>query len=166
MLVDKINRVNNSGIDSSNVNYIACDFTEDNWINSILTGNYDKNEKSFNSLMGISYYLSKKDFYDMIKNISSIISTGSLVIFDYPTYDESKEATNNEILASGANEEMKSKYLYTDIEKILSDNNLYIHKHLDSNEMTEEFFNDYNSANPNNKIVAPVGVAYCYAVKK
>lgn len=43
---------------------------------------------------------------------------------------------------------------------------MYIYEHLNDIEMTNEYFYDYNTLNPNKKIVAPNGVAYCYAVKK
>lgn len=52
------------------------------------------------------------------------------------------------------------------IEKILSDSGLYIYKHLNDKEMAVEYFYDYNTLNPKNKIIASKGVAYCYAVKK
>ena len=32
--------------------------------------------------------------------------------------------------------------------------------------MTNTYFDDYNTLNPNNKIIAPKGVCYCLAVKK
>lgn len=163
---DKVERITSANINKNNVTYIACDFTDNNWTEKLVGNNYDKNKKSFNSLLGISYYLKKEDFEKMIKNISNIISSGSSIIFDYPTYETSKESTNNELLAKGANEEMQAKYSYSDIEKILSDYNLYIYEHLNSDDMTREYFYNYNTLNPNNRITSPNGVAYCYAVKK
>ena len=52
------------------------------------------------------------------------------------------------------------------IEDILSENNLLIYEHLNDEEMTDTYFNKYNTLNPNNQIVAPKGVCYCLAVKK
>lgn len=102
----------------------------------------------------------------MIKCIANIICKGSSIVFDYPTYDESNETLNNEKLASGANEEMKSKYHYKEIENILSQYGLLIYEHLDNKEMTDNYFERYNILNPKNKIIAPKGVNYCLAVKK
>ena len=123
-------------------------------------------KKSFNSLLGISYYLTKTEFSDMIKSISDITCEGSCIVFDYPTFQRGKEARLNEKLAEGANEKMKSKYTYEEIEKILSDNGFLIYEHLDDGQMTKNYFEAYNLLNPNNKIAAPKGTAYCLAVKK
>lgn len=166
MIDDKIKRLKINNLDYSKVNFIKCDFTNDDWINSVTKSKYNKNEISFSSLLGISYYLTKDEFKKMVKHISSIICDGSSIVFDYPTYEDSDEMKNNETLAKGANECMKSKYNYEEIEKILSDNNLLIYEHLNNLEMTNTYFKNYNMFNPDNKIKAPKGVNYCLAVKK
>ena len=166
MIEDKIRRLDNNKLNYSKVNFIGCDFTNRNWINDIIDSNYDKNQISFSSLLGISYYLTKDDFYNMIQSISSLLCNGSSIVFDYPTYEDSKETQINEKLASGAKTEMKAKYSYKEIEKMLSDNGLLIYEHLNNEEMTNNYFDNYNTLNPNNKIIAPKGVCYCLAVKK
>ena len=166
MIEDKIRRLKNSNINYSNINFIKCDFTNENWIKSIIESKYMKNKISFSSLLGISYYLTRKEFSNMIKNISSIVCSGSSIVFDYPTYKESSETKINQKLASKANEKMKSKYTYKDVEKILEYNDFLIYEHLDYKEMTNNYFENYNILNPNNKIIAPKGVNYCLAVKK
>ena len=122
---DKILKENE--YDQKKATYIKCDFTTDEWINNIINSDYDKNKISFNSLLGISYYLTYDEFSNMIKNISNIICDGSSIIFDYPTYEQSDTSKCNESLAIASNNKMKSKYTYKEIEKILSDNNLYIY---------------------------------------
>ena len=166
MIEDKIKRLSNSKINYSKVNFIKCDFTSDNWLNNIINSNYEKKQISFSSLLGISYYLTKEEFSFMIENISNIICNGSSIVFDYPTYEDSKETKTNEMLASEANELMKSKYTYKEIEKALEENGFLIYEHLDDKEMTNTYFNNFNILNPNNKIIAPKGVCYCLAVKK
>ena len=108
----------------------------------------------------------KEDFYNTIQSISSLLCNGSSIVFDYPTYEDSKETQINEKLASGAKAEMKAKYSYKEIEKMLSDNGLLIYEHLNNEEMTNNYFDNYNTLNPNNRITAPKGVCYCLAVKK
>ena len=61
---------------------------------------------------------------------------------------------------------MRVKYSYKEIENILSENDFLIYEHLNDLEMTNNYFENYNVLNPNNKITAPKGVAYCLAVKK
>lgn len=166
MIEDKINRLSKSSIDYSKINYIKCDFKDSNWINSIINSNYNSNVISFSSLLGISYYLTKEEFKSMIRNISNIICNGSSIIFDYQTYENSKETTVNEKLALKADEGMQAKYTYEEILKILTDNDFLIYEHLDHNDMTEQYFYNYNTLNPNNNINAPKGVNYCLAVKQ
>lgn len=166
IIKDKINRLKNNNISLTNIEFIESDFTDKNWISNVLSSKYDKSQISFNSLLGISYYLSKEEFYNMIKQIANIICEGSSILFDYQTNEESKETLINENLARAAHEEMKSKYTYQEIEGILSNNNLKIYEYLNDKDMTNEFFNDYNTLNPNKKIIAPKGVAYVLAVKK
>ena len=166
MIEDKISRLDNNNLDYSRVNFIKYDFTDRFWINKIIDSVYDKAQISFSSLLGISYYLTKEEFSNLIKYISSIICEGSSIVFDYPTNDDSIEMQTNEKLASLANEEMKSKYSYKDIENILSENGLLIYEHLTNKEMNNNYFYNYNTLNPNNRIIAPKGVCYCLAFKK
>lgn len=166
MIDDKISRLKSNNVDHSKVNFIKGDFLNKEWIDKLLNSVYDKKELSFSSLLGISYYLTKEEFSNLINYISRIVCNGSSIIFDYPTYDNSVQTDLNERLASGANEEMKSKYLYDEITKILEDNNFLIYEHLNDKEMTNNYFDKYNILNPNNKIIAPKGVSYCLAVKK
>ena len=164
MIDDKLKRLDEA--DQKKATYIKCNFTSDGWVNSIINSGYDKNKISFNSLLGISYYLTYDEFSNMIKNISNIICDGSSIVFDYPTYDQSDTSSCNESLASASNNQMKSKYTYNEIEKILSDNNLYIYEHLNYNKMTNDYFKVFNHMNPNDKMYAQKGVSYCLAVKK
>lgn len=166
MIKDKINRLKKSNIDTNNINFIECDFTNKDWNKNILKSSYDKTLISFNSLLGISYYLTKKEFKQMIKQISEIICKGSSILFDYQTCDKSHEIVINKQLALEAKEKMKSKYTYQELMKILADNNMEIYEYLNYHDITNEFFYDYNTLNPNNKIIAPKGVAYILAVKK
>ncbi|MGM9971937.1 MAG: class I SAM-dependent methyltransferase [Anaeroplasmataceae bacterium] len=166
MINDKIRRLDSAKLDYSRVDFISCDFTNGDWINNIICSNYEANKISFNSLLGISYYLRKEEFISTIEKISSIICSKSSLLFDYPNYEDSKETKTNELLANEADEPMKSKYLYSEIEDLLSRNGFLICKHLDDREMTNIYFREYNLVNYNNKIIAPKGVSYCLAIKK
>lgn len=165
MINDKIRRLDLNNVNHDLVNYVKCDFTDKNWVNKINESSYYNDRLSFCSLLGISYYLSKDDFYGMLKNISNMICDGSSIVFDYPSYERSKSTLINEKLASGAGEEMKSKYSFNELEKELSNIGLYIYEHLNDEKMTKEYFDNYNKNNKD-KIVAPKGVGYCLVVKK
>lgn len=166
MIEDKINRLKKNNVNIDKIEFIKADFTKDKWTNQILKSSYNKTEISFNSLLGISYYLDKTDFENMIGKISDITCEGSTLLFDFQTDEESTQTKINERLASGANECMKAKYSYQEIETILSLNGFKIYEYLTDCDITNEFFYNYNTLNPNNKIIAPKGVCYLLAVKK
>ena len=166
MIQDKIRRLKMNKMDDTKVDFIPCDFREKNWISSLKNSTYQENKLSFSSLLGIIYYLKKEEFSKMIENISEMICSGSSIVLDYPTYDGSKETKINEQLASGANEEMQSKYTYKEMEAILAEHGFLIYEHLNHEEMTNTYFYSYNTLNPNHQIIAPVGVCYCLAVKR
>lgn len=166
MIENKIKRLEDNNIDISNIEFIKTDFTNNNWFDSVLNSSYSKSLTSFNSLLGISYYLTKEEFNNMIEQISNNICEGSSILFDYQTDKYSKETSINEKLASATKEEMKAKYSYDEIEKILSNNNMRIYEYLNNEDITNKYFYDYNTLNPNDKIIAPEGIAYILAVKK
>ena len=164
IIEEKIKRVENASIDNSNVVYIGCDFNNE-WISLLLNSSYNLNNKTFCSLLGISYYLEKEVFNDTINKLSSVMPSGSVILFDYPNDMESKNEIINKELAKASNEEMKSKYSYSDIEKIANDSNMLIYENLDNNDVDTNYFYKYNLLNPNNNIKAPSGVSYCLLVK-
>lgn len=157
IIEDKIKRTKN--FDNENISYISCDFNE-NWILDLLNLGYDKNKKTFCSLLGISYYLLKSTFSKTIKLLSDNMPKGSSIIFDYP--NEYKE-TKTEELAKLANEEMKSNYSYDEILKIAELSNMQIYEHLESVQIDNTYFYDYNTLNTI-KLKATKGVSYCLLV--
>lgn len=165
MITDKMKRIKNANINMDNVTYIKTDFNG-NWILSLLETDYDKNKKTFCSLLGISYYLDKDTFYKTINYLANNISKGSTIVFDYPNDNQTDKEKVNQQLAKGANENMKSTYSYFEIEKLAENNNMIIYEHLNNKDIDNSYFYNYNSLNPNNKIVAPGGVNYCIMVKQ
>lgn len=166
MIEDKINRLKKNNVNIDKIEFIKADFTKDKWTCKLLKSSYNKKEISFNSLLGISYYLDKKDFENIVSKISDITCEGSALLFDFQTNEESIKTKINEQLAIGANECMKAKYSYQEIENMLSLNEFKIYEYLNDSDITKEFFYNYNTLNPNNKIIAPKGVCYLLAVKK
>ena len=165
IIQDKINRVKKANIDSSNIEYIETDFTIEDWEKTLINSNVDWNKKVFCSLLGISYYLSKNQFYNMINKISKLMCKGSSIVFDYPIIEDSDKEEITRKLAKGANEEMKSKYNYEELELKFQEYNLLIYEHLNANDINEQYFKEYNLKSES-RIVAPKGVNYCLLVKR
>ena len=161
----KPKRLQKANLDYHQVNYIKCDFTKDNLKELIINSNYQKDKLSFSSLLGLTYYLTKEDFTNLINSISKLVLPGSTIVFDYPNKETCPKQALITKLANSLNENMLATYTYQDIEEILSNNDFLIYEHLNSKELTNNYFDTYNTLNPNNKIIAPTGVSYCLAVK-
>lgn len=168
MIKDKLLRLKEADIDMpENTEYIALDFSEENIGAALLKNkNFDKSQKSFFSLLGLTYYISQKDFKKALNDFSQIAPVGSSVIFDYPERSGSEDFKKHSALAAAANEKMLSEYSYSEIEKILSKNGFLIYEHLTPDEITDRFFSSYNKANPDKNIKALDGVNYCLAVRQ
>ena len=128
--------------------------TELSKINYLLEGNM-KNEIFVKEIPSYIVYYRDGIISDFSKITEFVLKTG----------EECAKTKINEQLASGANECMKVKYSYQEIEKMLSLYGFKIYEYLNDSDITNEFFYNYNTLNPNNKIIAPKGVYYCLAVK-
>ncbi|WP_053956315.1 class I SAM-dependent methyltransferase [Inediibacterium massiliense] len=156
----------------NNVHFIEADFTNEQW-QTALTQNtsFNGNKISFCSILGVAYYLSRQTFSELITVLSLILPKGSSIVFDYPdenTYTEKagERAKKQALLAGAANEKMLGSYSYKDMEKILSEHGFLIYEHLTPMEMTQQYFETYNQANPTHYMTAFDNVNYCLAVRK
>ncbi|MBQ6232858.1 MAG: class I SAM-dependent methyltransferase [Clostridia bacterium] len=164
MLDDKRKRIMNAGLISCAVD-VPCSLASAEWADELLKKGYRKQEKTFGSLLGISYYLSKSEFRDLISAVGRIFAQGSAICFDVPSENESRETKINQALARGAGEQMKALYSYRELESLLDECGFRIYEHLDHQAMTEQYFSDYNSHTPDHPIAAPEGVSYILAVR-
>ena len=101
----------------------------------------------------------------MVNKISKLICKGSTIVFDYPIIEDSEKEEITRKLAKGANEEMKSKYSYDELELKFQEYDLLIYEHLNAEDINNEYFKEYNSKSKN-KIIAPKGVNYFLVVKR
>lgn len=98
-------------------------------------------------------------------NLSEIMTVDSAVCFDYPSIEESSETRTNQILASGAGEQMKALYSNMEIVMLLQQCGFKLVEHLDSDEMTKQYFETYNKSTKHMPMKAPKGVGYVLAKK-
>lgn len=167
MIADKKERADKYGlVYPANALLLPCDLAGDDWTSIISDNGFQKTAKSFGSLLGISYYLSKDDFKKLVMKISSVFSSGSAICFDYPTETDGEESAKNRQLANAAGEQMQAKYTCKEMEELLRENGFLIYEHLDENEMTKQYFSRYNLTTPEHAISSPKGVHYLLAVKQ
>ncbi len=143
----------------------GCDLSGPSWKQELRNAGFLSDEPAAGSLLGISYYLSKDRFEDLLKAIASLWRRDSLICFDYPLAEESAESRKNRELAAAAGEQMKAAYFREETEDLLNRCGFTVCRHPGPEEMTEAFFGEYNSRNTAHPMKAPHGVGYCLAVK-
>lgn len=162
LIEDKKRRIERSGIEEkAAVEYVPCDLADAGWTTLLRGAGFRPGDKSFGSLLGLSYYLDSKAFRVLLRSISDLWSDGSAICFDYQTTDGSGETCRNEQLAGAAGESMKAKYTAAGMEKMLANCGFLIYEQLDDEEMTKRYF-----APCQGDMRAPKGVNYVLAVKK
>lgn len=170
---DKRERLKNAKLAiPANLHFIEADFTKKAWQEALQKHKaFDSNKISCGTILGVIYYLSKQSFQALLSVISSLFPKGSSIIFDYPdenSYTEKagERSKKQAMLAGAANEKMLASYSYGDMERLLSDYDFLIYEHLTPQEMTKQYFEAYNRANPSHSITAFDNVNYCLAVRK
>jgi len=150
----------------NNLHFIPMDFTDTYSVHCLL----DKgvaNVKTFFSLLGVSYYLTKEELVRLIHHLFAELPSGSSIVFDYADESFFKEkgisnrVENTIKMASIGGEPMKSCFSYVEIEKMLEKSSLLIFEHLTPAMINEQFFQkrtDYLTAFEN--------IHYIHAVKK
>ena len=148
-----------------NIQFLSIDLSQENWINTLLQSDYQEDQLSISSMLGLSYYLTKDEFKKMLKQLSKYLLKGSRLVFDYPSIQESKETKINEMLAKEADESMKAKYSFAELKEILNQCHLTIIQHKNHQTMTEKYISNYNVYYKDDPIKAPEGVCYCVVEK-
>lgn len=165
LIADKVERIEKAKM-KSRAKYVPCNLAETTWKNELMGNGYRKEQQSFGSLLGISYYFKKDEFRKLLTNISDIMTEGSVICFDYPSTNESNETKTNRILAFGAGEQMKALYSYAEIKSFLQKCGFELLEHRNDRKITKQYFSKYNKGNPMHRMQAPVGVAYVLAMKR
>ena len=160
MIADRWKRIARTGLEPAcHVEDIGCDLSQPSWKEKLIHAGFDPKKTSFGTLLGISYYLSRQDFKNLVAAIASISCEGSSICFDYPISEAGAESQRNRELAAAAGEMMKAKYSYEEMEAQLSNAGFLIYEHMDADEATDAFLKESG-------MNAPAGVGYCLAVRK
>ena len=125
----------------------------------------------------VTVTISQAETTESTISTTELIEASTEIITETVTQPQTEEASENVYEKQTYREVLETIYynyklpLFLD-EQILSndydieENDFLIYEHLNDLEMTNNYFENYNVLNPNNKITAPKGVAYCLAVKK
>ncbi|MBU5467039.1 class I SAM-dependent methyltransferase [Virgibacillus sp. MSJ-26] len=152
-----------------NLHFVPMDFTKDkdSILQNLIDENFQPNKKTFYSLLGVSYYLTKEEISNLIKELFAEIPLGSSIVFDYADdklFEEkgvSNRVQNMVQMASASGEPMKSCFTYDEIEKLLEDAGLLIYEYLSPDVINSKFFSDRSDY-----LKAFETIHYIHAVKK
>ena len=166
MIAEKRERIEEEELrEHDHVNYVACDLSESSWSEKLLQAGFHREHAAFASLLGISYYLTKEAWRQLLGRLAELWPGGSCICFDYPQAQAGEVSQKNEQLAAGAGEQMQARYTPEEMEKLLEECGFSAQEHREHQEITDEFFAEYNRANPEHIMRAPEGVGYVMAVR-
>lgn len=80
----KRERVASRGWDHpANLHYVPVDFTSESLADALGESAFDPQQLSFFSWLGVSYYLTRADVVDMLRDVVTMAAPGSTLVFDY-----------------------------------------------------------------------------------
>ncbi|WP_374966458.1 class I SAM-dependent methyltransferase [Lysinibacillus sp. RS5] len=150
----------------SNVHFVAMDFTKRFLHQTLINSGFD-NKKTFFSLLGVSYYLTKEETSSLIEHLFANLPSGSSIVMDYADENLFKEkGLSNRVdnmvkMAAASGEPMKSCFTYEEMEKMLEKSGLLIYEHLSPSNINELYFD-----NREDYLTAFETIHYVHAVKK
>ncbi|GAB6423221.1 class I SAM-dependent methyltransferase [Bacillus cereus] len=150
----------------NNLHFLSMDFTKGFSYEQLQNEGFE-NKKTFFSLLGVTYYLTKEELSSLIECLFAMVPEGSSIVFDYP--DEnlftekglSNRVENMVKMAAIGGEPMKSCFSYAEMEALLEKAGLLIYEYLSPKDINTFYFegrNDY--------LKAFETVHYVHAVKK
>ncbi|MFL0504815.1 class I SAM-dependent methyltransferase [Ureibacillus sp. 179-F W5.1 NHS] len=150
-----------------NLHFVSMDFTKLYNTEKLVGVGFNEKRKTFISLLGVSYYLTKEEFAKLLIELFAKLPKGSSIVFDYADeklFEEkgvSNRVQNMVQMALASGEPMKSCFSYEEMEKLLEDANLLIYEHLSPDAIQNQFF-----SNRTDYLSAFETIHYIHAVKK
>ncbi len=149
-----------------NLHFVSMDFTKGFSYEQLRNEGFE-HKKTFFSLLGVTYYLTKEELASLIECLFEMVTEGSSIVFDYP--DEnlftekglSNRVENMVKMAAIGGEPMKSCYSYREMEALLENSGLLIYEHLSPEDINTLYF-----AGRNDYLKAFETVYYVHAVKR
>ncbi|WP_077325543.1 class I SAM-dependent methyltransferase [Virgibacillus siamensis] len=129
-----------------NLHFISMDFTKGFSLQKLIDKGFDPARKTFFSLLGVSYYLKKKELALLIQSLFSEMQMGSSIVFDYADeglfYEKgfSDRVQNMVKMAEAGGEPMQSSYSFAKIRELLEGTGLQISEHLSPQAIQASYF--------------------------
>ena len=163
----KLERLQQAGYELPNhLKLVAMDFTKELSLEKLLAAGFDPSKKTVFSLLGVTYYLTAIELQQMLHVFFKDLPQGSSIVFDFA--DEhlfTKSGIFNRVqnmvqMAQASGEPMKFATSLSDLEKLLSKEQLLIYEHLSPQDIQNQYF-----ANRHDDLQAFETIHYIHAVK-
>lgn len=163
----KLERLQQAGYElPSHLKLVAMDFTKELSLEKLLPAGFDPSKKTVFSLLGVTYYLTAIELQQMLHVFFKDLPQGSSIVFDFA--DEhlfTKPGIFNRVqnmvqMAQSSGEPMKFSTSLSDLEKLLSKEQLLIYEHLSPQDIQNQYF-----ANRHDDLQAFETIHYIHAVK-
>jgi methyltransferase (TIGR00027 family) len=143
----KINRLQEMGIKiPDNVRFVSADFKNDSLRSELKKSGFDEQKYTFFSLLGVSMYLEKRDFYQLLSLVSEMSVNGSSFIFDYlddTAFNEqtaSKKLTQMRKITAQTGEPIVTGFDPFELDQELQDCNMLLFENLGPANIEEMYF--------------------------
>ena len=163
----KLERLQQAGYElPSHLKLVAMDFTKELSLEKLLAAGFDPSKKTVFSLLGVTYYLTASELQKILHVFFKDLPQGSSIVFDFA--DEhlfTKPGIFNRVqhmvqMAQASGEPMKFATSLSDLEKLLSKEQLLIYEHLSPQDIQNQYF-----ANRHDDLQAFETIHYIHAVK-
>ncbi|MGC4378109.1 class I SAM-dependent methyltransferase [Fictibacillus sp. Mic-4] len=150
-----------------NLHFVSMDFSKTFSYRQLINEGFDVNKKTFFSLLGVSYYLTKEENSSLIDHLFARVPSGSSIVFDFADeklFEErgiSNRVENMVKMAEASREPMKACFSYEEMERMLERSGLLIYEHLTPATIDNRFFNDRTDY-----LTAFETIHFIHAVKK
>jgi methyltransferase (TIGR00027 family) len=150
-----------------NLHFVPMDFTKQFSDQALIQAGFDPQSKTFFSLLGVSYYLTKEENARLLRSLFENVPSGSSVVFDYADerlFEEkgfANRVQNIVNMAAASGESMKSCFSERELEQMLETAGLLVYEHLSPSDIDERFFR-----NRTDYLTAFETTHYIHAVKR
>lgn len=129
----------------SHLHFVPMDFSQQLRLDDLYRAGFS-HRKTFCSLLGVSYYITKHELASLLQLLFSQLPSGSSIVLDLA--DEhlfTEKGRHNRVdnmlkMAAAGGEAMKSCYTYAEIEALLEEAGLLIYEHLTPSMIQERYF--------------------------
>lgn len=143
------------------------DFTKELSLEPVIAQGFDPTKKTVFSLLGVTYYLTKEIFEQLLNTLFQDLPEGSSIVFDIADehlftepgiFDRVQHMVQ---MATATGESMQFCSSIAQLEQLLARQNLYIFEHLSPQDIQNRYF-----AGRDDDLQAFEAIHYIHAVKK